>query len=89
MTALIITDIKESSSCSGQHLITGIISGAPNRSVSDIKRSCDSLLVLESATAEVDLPMIGVGKGVQFVRMWAPPGHGLKVGEEMLFEDGT
>ena len=50
-------------------------------------RSLDekSLLVLESATAEEEIPAIGVRCGDQYIRIRAKPDHGLMVGEEIQF----
>ena len=53
------------------------------------KKSRDGLLVLESTTADKELPAIGVRKGDQFIHMWAKLGHGLKVGEEMRLDDAA
>jgi len=51
-------------------------------------RSLDerSLLVLESATAEEEIPTIGVRRGDQYIRMRAKPDHGLIVGEEIQLD---
>jgi hypothetical protein len=89
---LVITDIKESHCYCGQDLVTGIIRGTENQDshlhLSYTKKSCDGFLVLEIATAEVELATIGMGIGEQFARILAPSGYGLKVGEEICFEDG-
>jgi hypothetical protein len=91
VTALIITDVRESGCNSDMDLITCVILSAENCDAHHIsstaKKNCKNLLVLESATANVELPAIGVHKGDQFIRMWANPDHGLKVGEEIQFED--
>jgi hypothetical protein len=44
------------------------------------------LLALESATAQKDIPAIGVHCGDQYIRMRANPGHGLAVGERIRLE---
>jgi hypothetical protein len=91
MTNLIITDIRKSGFNNDFDLITAIILGEENCGdhppFSISKKSCNSLLFLESATAEKELPTIGVRKGDQFIHMWAKPGHGLKVGKEIRLDD--
>ena len=92
MTDLIITDIRKSGFNNDFDLITAIILGKKNckyhRSFSMSKDGRDGLLVLESITADKELPAIGVRKGDLFIHMWAKPGHGLKVGEEIRLGDG-
>ena len=87
MTSLKITDIRRSSSNSRFDLVTAIfLSGDgfdASRITSFIERSGFSLLFLESATAEEELPAIGVRRGDHFLRMRADADHGLKVGEEI------
>ena len=89
MTSLMITDIRKSSCNSGFDLITAIfLSGDgydASRITSFIERSGFSLLFLESAIAEEELPAIGVRRGDHFLRMRADPNHGLRVGEEIRF----
>ena len=91
MTDLIITDIRKSGFNNDFDLITAIILGEENyrdrQPFSISKRSRDGLLVLESATADKELPTIGVRKGDQFIHMWAKPGHRLNVGEEIRLDD--
>lgn len=91
MTDLIITDIRKSGFNNDFDLITAIILGEENygnhQPFSVSKKSRDGLLVLESATADKELPAIGVRKGDQFIHMWAKPSHGLKVGEEIRLDD--
>ena len=45
-----------------------------------------SLLVLESATAEEEIPAIGVCCGDQYIRIRAKPDHGLMVGEKIRLD---
>jgi hypothetical protein len=89
MTSLMITDIRKSCCNSGFDLITAIfLSGDgydASRITSFIERCGFSLLFLESAIAEEELPAIGVRRGDHFLRMRANLDHGLKVGEEIRF----
>lgn len=91
MTGLMITDIRKSDYNSGFDLVTAIILSTENcedaQLLSMVKKRCNSLLVLESSTAEDEIPAIGVRKGDQFIRMWASPDHKLKIGDEMQFDD--
>ena len=91
MTDLIITDIRKSGFNNDFDLITAIILGEENygdrQTFSVSKKSRDGLLVLESATADEELPAIGIRKGDQFIHMCAKPGHGLEVGKEVRLED--
>jgi hypothetical protein len=54
--------------------------------LSAAKINCKGVLILESSTAEKDLPDIGVKSGDQFLRIWAKPDHGLAVGGELRFD---
>jgi len=87
MTSLMITDIRKSRCDQDYDLITGVIT---SNNGSNAKRSLSvgdrSLLVLESATANRDLPSIGVSCGDQYIRMRANPEHGLSVGEEIMLD---
>jgi hypothetical protein len=86
VTDLIITDIRKSHSDNGFDLITAIILNRVDydpRRLSLAKKKCDGLLVLESGTAEMELPSIGVRKGDLFIRMWAKSNHGLVAGKEI------
>jgi hypothetical protein len=89
MTSLVIADIRKSCCNSGFDLITAIfLSGDDydaSRITSLIERCGFSLLFLESATAEEEIPAIGVRQGDHFLRMRANPNHGLKVGDEIRF----
>ncbi|MDM7935316.1 MAG: hypothetical protein QUS08_08025 [Methanothrix sp.] len=78
MPLLRITDIR--GSCDrGSDLITAIILDEEPKG----SRPLDgrNLLMLESATAEGEMPAIGAHSGDQYIRMLAKPGHGLSVGE--------
>jgi hypothetical protein len=86
VTDLIITDIRKSHSDNGFDLITAIILNHVDydpRRLSLAEKKCNGLLVLESGTAEMELPSIGVRKGDRFIRMWAKPNHGLVAGKEI------
>jgi hypothetical protein len=89
MTSLKITDISKSCCNRGFDLITAIFLSNDGYDAIGItsffERSGFSLLFLESATAEEELPAIGVQRGDHFLRMRANPDHGLKVGEEIQF----
>ena len=91
MTDLIITAIRKSGFNNDFDLVTAIILGKENirddQPDSMSKKSREGLLVLESATADKELPSIGVRKGDQFIHMWAKPGHRLEVGKEIRFDD--
>ena len=91
MVHLRITHIRKSGFNGDFDLITAIILRKNNcknpRPLSVAKKSPNGLLVLESATADGDLPAIGVQKGDQFIHMWAKLGHEMKIGEEIRFDD--
>jgi hypothetical protein len=91
MTELIITDIRRSDYNGDFDLITAMFLGngnpASSHHLSAAKDIFNYSLVLESATAEKDLPPLGLRKGDQFIRMWARLGHGLEVGEKMQLND--
>jgi hypothetical protein len=74
-------------------LLTGIILNGNGRDgqslLSVAKRSCHGLVILESATAERELPAIGVHKGDQYLRMWIRAGHDLNAGEEVSLGDDS
>ncbi len=86
MTQLIITDIRKSCCDTRFDLITAIFlsrdgSGTRGRMYLDER----SILVLESATAQGEIPAIGVRCGDQYIRLRAKPDHGLMVGDEIQF----
>jgi len=86
MTSLMITDIRKSCCDRGFDLVTAIFLSRVGYNASGL-RSLDekSLLVLESATAQEEIPAIGVRCGDQYIRIRAKPDHGLMVGEEIQF----
>ncbi len=90
MTSLMITDIRKSGCNSGLYIVTAIFICAEghdaSRLMSFAKMRRNGLLVLESAIAEEELLAIGVRRGDRFIRMWAKPDHGLRIGEEIRFE---
>jgi hypothetical protein len=81
-----ITDIRKSCCDKGFDLVTAIFLSRAGYDALGL-RSLDekSLLVLESATAEEEIPAIGVRRGDQYIRIHAEPDHGLMVGEEIQF----
>ncbi|NPV61031.1 MAG: hypothetical protein HPY61_00080 [Methanotrichaceae archaeon] len=66
-------------------IVTGKDSCDDGSMLSAAKINCKGVLILESSTAERDLPEIGVKRGDQFLRIWAKPDHGLAVGGELRF----
>lgn len=89
MTAMIITDIKESGYDHRINLITATVLSDRLIDIDRIplvaKRVLDGLLILERATAEEELPAIGVHRGEQFLRIWVKSDHGLNVGDRIRF----
>ena len=86
MTSLLITDIRKSCCDRGFDLVTAIFLSRIGYDASGLKYLDEkSLLVLESATAEEEIPAIGVRRGDQYLRIRAEPDHGLMVGEEIQF----
>ncbi len=83
MTSLLITDIRKSCCDKGFDLVTAIFLSRVGYDLRSLDEK--SLLVLESATAEVEIPAIGVRCGDQYLRIRAEPDHGLMVGEEIQF----
>jgi len=86
MTQLIITDIRKSSCDTRFDLITAIFLSRDGHEARG-RRYLDerSVLVLESATAQEEIPAIGVRSGDQYIRLRAKPDHGLMVGDEIQF----
>jgi hypothetical protein len=84
MTQLIITDIRKSSCDIRFDLITAILLSRDGHEAKE-RRYLDerSVLVLESATAQEEIPAIGVRSGDQYIRLRAKPDHGLMVGEKI------
>lgn len=86
MTSLMITDIRKSCCDKGFDLVTAIFlsrDGYDGRGLKYLDE--ESLLVLESATAQEEITAIGVRSGDQYIRIRAKPDHGLMVGEEIQF----
>jgi len=86
MTQLIITDIRKSCCDTRFDLITAIFlsrDGSETRGQMYLDER--SILVLESATAQGEIPAIGVRCGDQYIRLRAKPDHGLMVGDEIQF----
>lgn len=87
MTQLIITDIRKSCYDRGYDLITAVfLKSGGQHPGNHIFPAEKGLLVLESATAERENPVIGVNPGDQYMRIRARLGHGLKVGEEIQLD---
>ncbi|MDD2755650.1 MAG: hypothetical protein PHS80_09000 [Methanothrix sp.] len=86
MTQLMITDIRKSSCDTRFDLITAIFLSLDGHETRG-RRYLDerSVLVLESATAQEEIPAIGVRTGDQYIRLRAKPDHGLMVGDEIQF----
>lgn len=86
MTSLMITDIRKSCCDKGFDLVTAIFLSSAGYDAIGLKYLDEkSLLVLESATAQKEIPAIGVRSGDQYIRIRAKPDHGLMVGEEIQF----
>ena len=87
MTLLMITDIRKSIYDSGSDIVTAVFMNGEVRGGDKIRFPDENiLLALESATAQKDIPAIGVHCGDQYIRMRANPGHGLAVGERIILE---
>jgi len=86
MTSLMITDIRKSRRDKRFDLVTAIFLSREGYDASGLKHLDEkSLLLLESATAEEEIPSIGVHCGDQYIHIRARPDHGLMVGEEIQF----
>ena len=84
MTSLKITDIRKSRCDKGFDLVTAIFLSRAGYDASGLRSLNEkSLLVLECATAEEEIPAIGVRSGDQYIRIRAKLGHGLMVGKEI------
>ena len=87
MTLLMITDIRKSINDCGSDIVTAVFMNGEVRGGDKIRFPDENiLLALESATAQKDIPAIGVHCGDQYIRMRANPGHGLAVGERIRLE---
>lgn len=87
ITLLVITDTRKITSERDFDIVTAILTSQEvhdaSRLISLDKKSYNDPLILESAMADKELPSIGVQKGDQFLRIWAPSGHGLFTGEKL------
>ena len=84
MSILIITDIKYSRLTPCQDIITAVIAKRESEDfaalLAQAKEHCRAL---ESKIAEEEIPDAGIRKGDLVLRMMAPSGHGLKLGDEL------
>jgi len=89
LAVLIIKDIKESGYDPGINLITAMILSDKTHDIDliplETKRALDDVLILERATANEELPAIGIHRGEQFLRIWAKSDHNLNVGDTIRF----
>jgi len=87
MSVLIITDIKYSRLTPGQDIITAVIAERESEDfaalLAQAKEHCRALEILESNIAGEEIPDAGINKGDLFLKMRAPTGHGLNVGDEL------
>jgi uncharacterized protein involved in propanediol utilization len=87
MSVLIITDIKYSRLTPGQDIITAVIAERESEDfaalLTQAKEHCRALEILESNIAEEAFPDASINKGDLFLKMRAPSGHGLNVGDEL------
>lgn len=87
MKRLMITDIRKSCCDRGFDLVTAIfLREDPQDLRVPMILDEKSILVLESATAQEEIPAIGVHYGDQYIRIRAKPDHGLTVGDEIQFD---
>ncbi len=85
MTLLMITDIRKSINDCGSDIVTAVFMNEDVHGGDKIRSQDENaLLALESATAQKDIPAIGVHCGDQYIRMRANPGHGLAIGERLI-----
>ncbi|MGV8127972.1 MAG: hypothetical protein ACP5PV_12305 [Methanothrix sp.] len=87
MSSLKVTDIRKSSCDRVFDVITAIFLNRYDHDCG-VQRSLDGsgLLVLESSTAQKEIPRIGVHSGDQYIRMRAKSDHGLSVGEKIWLD---
>lgn len=87
MSSLMVTDIRKSGCDRVFDVITAIYLNRDDHDCG-VQRSLDGsgLLVLESSTAQEEIPRIGVHSGDQYIRMRAKSEHGLSVGEEIWLD---
>jgi hypothetical protein len=87
MSLLMITDIRKSSYDSGSDIVTAVFLNGRAHDGGKIRSPDErTFLALESATAQEEIPLIGVHCGDQYIRLRAGPGHGLSVGERIILE---
>jgi hypothetical protein len=87
MSSLKVTDIRENGCDRVFDVITAIFLNRYDH-VCGVQRSLDGsgLLMLESSTAQKEIPQIGVHSGDQYIRMRAKSDHELSVGEEIWLD---
>jgi hypothetical protein len=86
MNQLMITDIRKSCCDRGFDLVTAIfLRKDAHNARGPLLLDEKSILVLESATAQEEIPAIGVHCGDQYIRIRAKPDHGLLVGDQIQF----
>ena len=87
MASLMITDIRKSCCDRGFDLVTAIFLCKEDYDAIGSKTlDKKSLLVLESSTADEEIPAIGVCCGDQYIRMRAKQDHGMIVGEKIRLD---
>ena len=90
MSVLIITDIKYSRLTPGQDIITAVIAERESEDfaalLTQAKEHCRALEILESNIAGEEIPDASINKGDLFLKMRAPSGHGLNVGDELALD---
>ena len=71
----------------GQDIITAVIVERESEDfaalLAQAKEHCRALEILESNIAGEEIPDAGINKGDLFLKMRAPTGHGLNVGDEL------
>ncbi len=82
MTSLKITDIRKSCCDRGFDLVTAVLLNGIAPDAAAVRRVDEMrMLVMESATAQKEIPAIGICCGDQYIRWRARLDHGLTVGE--------
>jgi len=73
-----------------QDIITAVIAERESEDfaalLTQAKERCRALEILESNIAEEAIPDSGIKKGDLFLKMRAPSGHGLNVGDELALD---
>lgn len=89
MIRLMITDIRKSCCDRGFDLVTAVFLGKdPHDSRVPLLLDEKSILVLESATAQEEIPAIGVHSGDQYIRIRTKQDHMLTVGDQVQLSQG-